>query len=50
MDIQTPIMDGIQATLEIMKDKEIRIKPAIIALTANAMKGDRETYCTIGIS
>ena len=47
MDIQMPIMDGVQATKEI-KSKYPSMTP-IIALTANAMEGDREKYLSLGL-
>jgi signal transduction histidine kinase/DNA-binding response OmpR family regulator len=51
MDIQMPVMDGIEATHEILdyeEDEEIPHVP-IIALTANALKGDRERFLEQGM-
>lgn len=51
MDIQMPVMDGIEATHEILsyeKDEKISHIP-IIALTANALKGDREKFISEGM-
>jgi len=51
MDIQMPVMDGIEATHEILdfeEEEEIKHTP-IIALTANALKGDRERFLSEGM-
>ena len=51
MDIQMPVMDGIEATHEILdyeEDEEVPHIP-IIALTANALKGDRERFLNEGM-
>jgi CheY-like chemotaxis protein len=51
MDGNMPEMDGIEATIKIREleaDKEKKIP--IVALTANAMKGDRERYIESGMN
>ncbi len=51
MDIQMPIMDGVEATHEILeyeKDENLKHIP-IIALTANALQGDRERFLDEGL-
>lgn len=51
MDIQMPVMDGIEATHEILDyeaDEEVAHVP-IVALTANALKGDRERFLGEGM-
>ena len=48
MDIQMPVMDGIQATKIIRKD--INTTTPIIALTANAIKGKLEEYLQAGMN
>ncbi len=47
MDIQMPGMDGIQATKAIRR--EFGEQHVIIAMTANAMEGDRERYMSEGM-
>ena len=51
MDIQMPVMDGVEATHEILNyEKEERLHHTpIIALTANALKGDRERFIEEGL-
>ncbi len=50
MDVQMPEMDGITATRKIRDlPGEVGQIP-IIALTANAMKGDRERYIEAGMT
>jgi CheY-like chemotaxis protein len=48
MDIQMPEMDGIQATKELIL-KYGKDRPTIIAMTANAMEGDREKFMDAGM-
>ncbi len=47
MDIQMPGKDGVEVTREIRETSNKNIP--VIALTANAMKGDREKYINLGL-
>lgn len=51
MDIQMPFLDGVEATGEILDYEEDYNKKhiPIIALTANALKGDRERFLAAGM-
>ncbi len=51
MDIQMPIMDGVEATHAILDYERNEEKPhvPIVALTANALKGDRERFLAEGM-
>lgn len=49
MDIQMPEVDGVQAARQIVRQRGADGLPRIIAMTANAMPGDRETYIEAGM-
>jgi len=49
MDVQMPVLDGVQATKMIRNSAETWSNTPVIALTANAMEGDRETYIGAGM-
>jgi two-component system cell cycle response regulator DivK len=46
-DISLPVMDGIAVLAAIREDEALRATP-VIAVTASAMKGDRETILAHG--
>jgi len=48
MDIQMPVMDGIECTRKIRE--ELKLQTPIIALTANAFRKDVETYLSLGMN
>ncbi|MDP5016457.1 MAG: response regulator [Dolichospermum sp.] len=50
MDIQMPEMDGLTATQKICEEWPLSSRPWIIAMTANAMQGDREKCLEIGMN
>jgi PAS domain S-box-containing protein len=50
MDVQMPVMDGVAATKQIRALEGPNQNIPIIALTANAMRGDREKYLKDGLS
>jgi PAS domain S-box-containing protein len=49
MDVQMPEMDGLDATRQICARWSIDVRPRIIAMTANAMQGDREMCLAVGM-
>lgn len=49
MDLHMPEMDGLEATRMIVKTIDSSIRPKIIAMTADAMSGDRERCMDAGM-
>jgi len=49
MDVQMPEMDGLEATRQIVERVEVSRRPCIVAMTANAMDGDREQCIAAGM-
>jgi CheY-like chemotaxis protein len=49
MDVHMPEMDGLTATRLICQEWDVEARPRIIAMTANAMRGDREKCIEAGM-
>jgi CheY-like chemotaxis protein len=49
MDVQMPEMDGLEATRALMRRMSPARRPRIVAMTANAMEGDREMCMAAGM-
>ncbi len=49
MDVQMPELDGVSATRLIHERWSDKQHPYIVAMTANAMEGDRESYLAAGM-
>ncbi len=49
LDVQMPELDGLQAAREICRLWPPGIRPRMVAMTANAMQGDREECLAVGM-
>jgi PAS domain S-box-containing protein len=50
MDMQMPVLDGIETTRQIRKNTKLKHQPYIVALTANAIKGEKERCLAAGMN
>ena len=49
MDVQMPVMDGVETTRRIIARWTPEERPYIVAMTAHALEGDREQYLRAGM-
>ena len=49
MDVRMPVLDGLQATTQIVAQWPLGQRPRIVAMTANALDGDRTRYLAAGM-
>ncbi len=49
MDVQMPVLDGLAASRELCSQYPTPVRPWIIAMTANALEGDREICLAAGM-
>ncbi|SDC88048.1 hybrid sensor histidine kinase/response regulator [Nocardioides lianchengensis] len=48
MDVEMPVMDGLRA-VRLIRDTDLPVQPWIVALTANALSGDRDRFLAAGM-
>lgn len=48
MDVQMPVMDGVRA-VQLIRDLDLEHPPHVVALTANALSGDRQRFLDAGM-
>jgi PAS domain S-box-containing protein len=48
MDVEMPVMDGLRA-VRLIRDTDLQVQPWIVALTANALSGDRDRFLSAGM-
>lgn len=49
LDVQMPVMDGLETAAQICRGRSTEDRPRLIALTANAMPGDRDACLRSGM-
>jgi CheY-like chemotaxis protein len=49
MDVQMPVLDGLEATQEIRRDEIGTHRVTVVALTAHAMQGDKQRCLSAGM-
>jgi CheY-like chemotaxis protein len=49
MDIQMPIMNGVEAA-KLIRENKNNHHPYIVAITADALKGGKQTYLSAGMN
>ena len=50
LDVEMPVMDGLEAAREVRRNYPVKDAPWIIAVTANAMEGDRQRCLVAGMN
>jgi len=48
MDVQMPVMDGVRA-VQLIRELDLEHPPHVVALTANALSGDRQRFLDAGM-